>query len=225
MELSLPIANFLAAFPDGGIAEFFAMAVKYLAVAGGVLVGWFVGAPVVRLLVRLAFHREAPRTAQLVGRIGSALLAGYLVYLLPLGFGGSGGFGIGGNGKDKGKGSDHGEKAGKDKRDKKKTDKRVKKEEPDKKRKEPPPPDVLNIRVLGGQAVKDERFFQIKIGDEMKALTEEEVRNYLGQVKKQINRVNILLDNESVDDTTLVVTDLVDLCKEYISSVRVVKEK
>jgi len=44
-------------------------------------------------------------------------------------------------------------------------------------------------------------------------------------VKKRIIRVNIHLDNESVDETTLVVTELVELCKEYISSVRVVKEK
>jgi|SRR5262245_52977794 len=224
MHLSLPFANCLAAFLDGGIAEFFAMAVKFLAVAGGVLVGWFVGAPVVRLLVRLAFHREAPRTAQFVGRVGTALLAGYLVYLLPFGFGGSGGFPWGGGGKDKGNGKDRGGAAHKDGREKKTTDKREEKRQRDGK-KEPPPPDVLNIRVLGGPAVTGDRFYQITIDDKAKALTEEELRKYLDKVKKRITRVNIFLDNESVDKTTLVVTDLVRLCKEYISSVRVVEEK
>jgi hypothetical protein len=226
MTAPLPLATWLAALLDGGLTEFISLAVKVLTVAGGVLVGWFAGAPIARVLVRLAFHKEAPHTAQTVARFGSAFLVGYLVYLIPLSLGGSGEFGWGGGtGSNKGKGADGGETASKDARKKKKIDPREDETDHDRKKVEPVQPDVLLIRVLGGKAVKGDRFYQIKIAGKDTALSEDKVRKYLLKEKKRIARVNILLDSESADEATVVVRDLVNLCKEYISSVRVIKEK
>src|ERR1700682_1019379 len=89
MTGSIPPVAWLAAFLDGGISQVLIQAIKVLAVAAGVVVGWFAGAPLTRVLVRLAFHRETPKTVQTIGRFGGAFLVGFLAYLIPIALGGS----------------------------------------------------------------------------------------------------------------------------------------
>src|SRR5262249_35470712 len=67
---------------DSGITHFVYDAIKVLAVAAGAFVGWLAGPSLVRILVRLAFHRDTPRPVQTVSRFGGAILAGFLVYFL-----------------------------------------------------------------------------------------------------------------------------------------------
>jgi hypothetical protein len=221
MTLSLALSTCLASFLDGGISQVLSVAVKFLAVAAGVVVGWFVGAAIVRLLVRLAFHRDTPRTAQTLGRVGGAFLVGWLVYLIPLGLGGSGGFGWGGDGSGNGKGRDKGGLGHENTSD----DQKESKADSKKDQEPQSASDLLVIHVLGGAAVKGDRFYEVKTDGKPVAMTEKGIQNYMVKHKKQISTVEILLDNESADETTLAVTGLVSLCKEYIDSVRVVKEK
>jgi hypothetical protein len=66
---------------------------------GGVVVGWFVSGPVIRLLYRGAFRRPAPGWLMPWARLGGAALIGLLVfYFLPLGWGGGWGWGAGAGG-------------------------------------------------------------------------------------------------------------------------------
>jgi hypothetical protein len=216
--MSAPFA--FAAWPvvlsDMGLTDWFYQAVKILAVAGGVIVGWLIAPVVVRVLVRLAFHRQTPPTVQTVSRFGGAVLLGFLVYLIPLGPG-SGGFGWGGGGNGTGKGEGVSSKDGKGK------PRSAKKEiKPDTKRK--PSPDVFTIRVLGGKAVDGDRFYQIKVDGKDKAVNDVELRKVLERERKRLRRIRIERTDESTDDRR-VLNDLVELCKEYVLSVETVNKE
>jgi hypothetical protein len=190
-----------ADFPDLGVSRILFFALKFVVVAGGALVGWFVAPMIVRLLVRLAFQRETPRTVQTLSRFGGALLGGFLAYLIPLGglgsgdgFGGGGGAFPGSGQKDRGK--DTGIK-----------DKKPRKNRPGTRA----APGTLAVYMLGGDEVEDDRYYQVTVKGKKRKLTAAQVRRLIVQGRKgprRLRRLEIHFDDDSVDETNPAVAAL-----------------
>jgi hypothetical protein len=203
----VPLVNGFAALPDFGLSELFFLVIKIIAVIGGGLVGWFVTKPVVRLLVKLAFHRETPAPALTVSRILGAILVACIVYKVwNFGPGGGGpGPGPGPGGKDKGAS-----------RDVKPSD--PKKDQPARDSKpKPAPTEVVPIKLLGGSAVRDERFYLIK-GQEP-ALPLAKVEEYVQNNRDRLKGIEIIIDADSVSRSHIAVTRLMKLAEKYKLSV------
>jgi hypothetical protein len=225
MPESMPLGTLVPAFLETLFRNLFYNWLKFVAVAGGVVFGWLVAGPLVRLLVRLAFHRDTPRLVVSLSRLGGAALVGFIVYLLPIGLGGSG-WGLGGGdgpGSGKGKGAgevrtaDRDRKAPADQRDRTSREKTPP---------EAPRPDVLSVRILGGEAVKEDRYYEVKVNGKDTPLTVEGVRKILAEDKaKRIKRVEIIIDPDSVPETSPVVTELEKLAREHNLPRRVIKIK
>jgi hypothetical protein len=214
IEMS-PWAVSVLAFPD--VSQIFYYAVKVVMVVAGVLVGWFAGGAVIRVLVRLAFQRETPRFVQILSKLAFAVLVGYLAYLIPIGGGGPGGF-FGGKGKDSGdkpgtsngdKPSTSQDKPGRNVRDQSSRD------------------EILSVRVLGGEAVKPPNFYQATIAGQDKTLTRDDLRKIIEQDQagaKRYKRLEIHLDEHSVLTNNPVVTHLEDLGRKHKLAVRVIRD-
>jgi hypothetical protein len=207
----------LAAFPDLGVSRILFFVVKFVVVAGGVVVGWLVAPLVVRLLVRLAFHRDAPRTVQTLSRIGGAILGGFLAYLIPIGGGGSGWGWGGGEGDGPGSGKkDSGQVGVKD---------NAAKPPKDKSATRVPPAETLAVTMLGGKAVKDDRYYQVTVKGKKRKLTEKEIRRVIVQGRRRkgplrLRQLEIHFDDNSVDETNLAVTALEEMAEENGLKVR-----
>jgi hypothetical protein len=153
---------------DAGLSDYLVWTFKVIAALGGAVIGWFVGGPVIRLLVRGAFHRPAGSGTVFFGKICGAGLVGTLFFFL-VGLGGDFGFGRGGGGNGSGTGTGNGgngsgEKKGNDSEDKKGDI-------------TPKLRPILEIELLGGDRYKDdERFFLLHRKEP--ALTLKEVEKY-----------------------------------------------
>ncbi len=213
MTAVLPFLG-LAVLPLGGVTEIFYLGVKILAVAGGALAGFFLGPPVARLLVRLAFHRPTPPSVALVSRFVGAFVLGFLIYLIPIGGGQGGGGTGGGRGAGLGPGKDNPstKDRGKPRPDKDRTTAKTPRKT------EEPPPHVLAVQILGGAAVKQDRYYRVKMDGKAVDLTDEGVRKIIEEDRKQgkrLQRLEIQMDDDSVDATSRVVTDLEEMGKHY----------
>jgi hypothetical protein len=197
---------------DSGLTHFFYEVIKIVVVAAAALVGWMAGPSFARVLVRLAFHRQTPPSVQTVARLGGAVLAGFLAYyLIKIGPGWGGGTGDGdgdGNGR------------------KKRADREVVKKDSNTKRDrdihgpQPREPEIVTIRVLGGNDVKQaDHYYQMELDGRPEQLTDKGVERALKEFLKngrKIKRIDILLDKEkSVLPTNPVVTDLEKLCQKF----------
>jgi hypothetical protein len=133
--------------------------IKGLAVGGGFLLGYFLGATAAWALDRWAFaHKAPPQLKKFVALLSGVALA-VLVALILFGEGGAGLFGPGGNRGEKGTPNTD----GKDKQTPQEQPKEVPKEKVPPKLKEVPKPTPGDVRVaiLGGEDVQDGRFYQI----------------------------------------------------------------
>jgi hypothetical protein len=135
-----------------------ALVIKGLAVGGGFLVGYFLGAVAAWGLDRWVFaHKAPPQLKKLVALVAGVALA-VLVALILFGEGGKGLFGHdGGSGEHKGTPTDDGKKATPPEQSKEEP----KKIEPPKKEVPKPTPGDVRVAILGGEEVKDGRFYLI----------------------------------------------------------------
>jgi hypothetical protein len=201
----------LLAIPD--LSKIFFFAVKVLMAATGALLGWLVGGPVARLLVRLAFQRPASKTMLGLSRVGCAVLFGFLAFLIPLGTGfGSGGSGSGGKdrGGDRPMTADKGNAA---------------QDKPGRAKEEVN--SVLAVYVLGGEAVVGGRFYRVKLEGQNKTLTREDLRKIIEEDRAgphRYTRLDIHWDDDSVLPTSEVVTRLEDLGRQSKLRVRVIQD-
>ncbi len=135
-----------------------AFVVKCLAVGGGFLVGYFLGGVIAWALDRWLFAQKAPQLKKAVSLVAGIALA-ILVALIVFGEGGKGLFGSGGGDGD-GKNAPNPADNGKDKQPPVEP-----KPEVPKKKDEPKPPDAkptpgdVRVAILGGEEVKDGRFY------------------------------------------------------------------
>jgi hypothetical protein len=170
------------------------LVIRLFAALAGAVVGWLVTGLVVRVLVRLAFQRPAPRLVEFLARIVGAVIIGLLVYyyLHP---GGSGGWGLGGGGLGlggggigpgtSGTGLSTTARATTNKAGTAKTTTRA------------PSPDTLTIALLGGSRYPGEGRYYL-IGGKEPARTLDEVAAYLKNNPERYRRVEIVLYPDSV---------------------------
>src|SRR5437868_6371189 len=106
-------------FAAGGFSaagDLLALMLRLLIAGGALILGWFLAAPVARLLYRLAFHQPIPPKVLTGSRLGASFVCAVLVFLIVhFGSGGGGGGSGGGTGPGVGPGSHAGnDKGGKD---------------------------------------------------------------------------------------------------------------
>lgn len=171
------------------LPEFVYEALRVVAAVLGFLGGWFIGGPLARGLVKLAFQKSLREGGQFAARFLVAAAAGLLIYFyLPLGPGlGGGGSGTGG-GTGEGIGSGTASSGLGDPR--KPGDSKGAGTQP-KAGKGDIPPDALPIEVLGGTR-KERRFYRV-LGKEMNL---EEVDAFLDEKRAKWKEVYIVLTRE-----------------------------
>ena len=138
-----------------------AFVVKCLAVAGGFLVGYFIGGAVAWALDRWVFAQKAPDPLKKAVSLAAAIALAILVALIVFGEGGSGLFGGGGDGKGQPSQDDKGKAAPAPAPEPKKDETPPKKDETPKPAPKPTPGDV-RIAILAGEEVKEGRFYLIE---------------------------------------------------------------
>lgn len=148
-------------------------AVKCLAVGGGFLVGYFLGAVVAWALDRWVFANKSPAQLKKIVSVVAGIALAILVALIVFGEGGSGLFGGGGGNQGDGKGSAN-ENKGKPEPapapEPKPDEKKDKKEEV--KPPSPPMPGDVRVTILPDDEVKDGRFYLIAGDPNPKSLPE-----------------------------------------------------
>ncbi len=159
---------------------------------GGALIGWFITGPIVRLLVRGAFHRTTPGWLLPWAKLGGAGAVGFLVYYYLM-LGGIGGPGWGpGPGGAPGRGPGDGsvvagaDKAAADGKSSKAANAAQKKRE------------ALEIELIGGKRYHDDgRYYLLKRQEP--PLTKEAVDDYLREHQDTLDEyVTIILTPQSV---------------------------
>jgi len=166
-----------------------AVVVKALAVGGGFLVGYFLGAAIAWALDRWVFAHKAPPQLKKVVSILAGLALAILVALIVFG---EGGHGLFGNGGGDGKGTPTPAENGKET---KVPERAPKTEQPPK---EPPskPPEIkptpgdVRVAILGGSAVHDGRFYLLD--NDTMPKTFEEFKDAINN-KRKISKTEITL--------------------------------
>jgi hypothetical protein len=161
-----------------------AMVVKGLAVGGGFLVGYALGAAVAWALDRWLFaHKAPPQVKKAVALLAGVAVAVVLAMIL-FGEGGNGLFGRGGDaGKEKGTAPDDGKKNSE-------PPKEVPREKaPPKKEAPRPTPGDIHITILGGKEVNEGanhegRFYLVEANSEPKTLTQ--LKEFVAQ-RREVN--------------------------------------
>jgi hypothetical protein len=198
-------AGCFAVLADLGLQDLLFWGVRIIAGLGGALVGWFIMPPLIRILLRLAFHKPAPNWVvswlRLVGAVLFGIFVAFCVHL-----GGGFGFGPGGGGGGYGSGSGKNGKGGdgtsKVADAKKVTDSSAKSAELENKAR-----DSLPIELLGGQRYKgDERYYLIERKEPARTLAE--VDEFLQKNPGKYKMVQIVLTPESVFEEHRAVTSL-----------------
>lgn len=160
---------------SGASDKIAAFVVKCLAVAGGFLVGYFLGGVIAWGLDRWVFAQKAPEPLKKAVSWVAAVALALLVALIVFGDGGNGLFGRGGGTGD-GKGSQSQDKG--DAKDTKATTEPKKDDTPPKKDDLPPPPPPkpmpgdMHIVILAGDEVKDGRVYVLEGDPNPKTLAE-----------------------------------------------------
>jgi hypothetical protein len=175
---------------------------KLLAVAGGAALGYLLIAALVRFARRLSFRDQIPRPIHIAVRLLGAFAGGFLVWLWLFG-GGSGGLGGGGGWWPFGRSGSFGGNGGVEKSGAAK-----KPSEPERPR-EVPRGEAVQVVMLGGAGVKDQRFYQLD--GEGEAATFSELTKTLAarrQEKPSIAVLRIMLHKDSVDRDNPAVTQL-----------------
>jgi hypothetical protein len=173
--------------------------VKWLAVAGGVAVGFFGGGLLLIGLCRATVHRRPPQFALRITRLLGGIALGWLVYLWAFGIGTSGGLGGGGGwwpfGSQGGPGT---------------AERQSNSESPDVVKEESPlNPTSVQVRVLGGKEVVEQRFYVVQ--NEPRARKWNELVDALTELRNKdanLRIVEIILYPESVDRDNPAVRDL-----------------
>ncbi len=146
-----------------------ALVVKGLAVGGGFLVGYFLGAVIAWALDRWVFAQKAPLQLKKAVALVMGIAVAVLLAMILFGEGGNGMFGRGGEGQQKGSTPDEGKKTLNLPKEEKKP------ETPQPKIPPKPTPGDIHITILGGSEVtpdrKDEgRFFLVEGDPDPKSL-------------------------------------------------------
>jgi hypothetical protein len=183
------------------------LVLKYLAVAGGAAVGGFGCGGLLRLLARMTVRHPVPRPMKLTVQLLGAVACALLVWKLAFGPGGSG-WG-GGEGFGLGSGSGNGQAT---------TSKAEPLFTPDTKRTPEPIPqpspaagEILRIEMLGGERVRQERFYLVEGDREPKTLAE--LRQTLkarqgDKAKPPLKGIEIVIYENSVAQNHPAVRDL-----------------
>jgi hypothetical protein len=143
---------------SGASERLAAFAVKCLAVAGGFLVGYFLGGVIAWALDRWVFAHKAPDPLKKAVSIVCGIALAVLVALIVFGEGGSGLFGGGGAGDGKGSPTDDKGKSAPEPKEPIPSPKVV---EPPKTPNAKPTPGDMHVTILAGDAVLDGRFYLI----------------------------------------------------------------
>jgi hypothetical protein len=192
----------------GAAQELLDLLLRLLLAGAGLVVGWFVASPLVRLLYRLAFHRPVPPKVLTASRLAAAVVCGVLVFLLVdlLGPGGGGG----GRGKGTGPGEGPGSLSGSDKGGQ---------DAPGKGGKQTGikpglQGETFRIKLIASSQYKyDKRWYLIDLGGEPR--TQAEVEAYLKGHKGRIKSLEIVLSSESPSASHYAVGSLRDLAAQY----------
>lgn len=142
------------------------LVLKCLGVAGGASVGWIGGGAGTKILAKAALKKQSPPKLVFGSRVLAALAGGYLVALWVFGTGG-GGWGFGG-GPGSGGGPGTGPAGSTPSRAAKQSDPAGQAGKPD------AAGTTLHIELLGGQRVKNDRFYLV--AGEIEPRTLEELR-------------------------------------------------
>ena len=196
------------------VLEVVSFALKVVATIGGAIVGWYLTPPVVKVLVRLAVHKPAPKPLVTVSRLMGALIVALVVWMIwSFGFGEGWGFGPGPGGSPglgAGSGGTGKQQAGKDNEQKDKTAR-----EKDDKKSGPAPPETLTVRMRGGVGV-EKQFYLV----DNKPRTLDEVRQILKKERGHLKTVEIVIDDDSVPDGHPAVVGLRNAVREQGLAVR-----
>jgi hypothetical protein len=172
---------------------------QLLAVAGGAAVGWLAIGFAVNVLRRFLGVSSVPRPPLVFARTFGAVVAGWVVWLWVFGHGGSGIGGPGGNSLGGAPGSEPG----------------ITQEQP-----RPTPArsvdgsSPLTVVMLGGNRVKDDRFY--KILGENQALTLSELKEALKKRQDlDLQRLKIAIYDDSVAENHVRVTNLVEWAEQH----------
>ncbi len=189
--------------------------VKCLAVAGGFLVGYFLGGFVAWALDRWVFAQKAPDVAKKAISWVAAVALAIIVALIVFGDGGSGLFGRGG-----GSGDGKGTPTADDNKGKTTPPEQKKDETPSKKDETPKPPPKptpgdVRVTILAGDDVKDGKFYVID--DEPAPRTFEEFKLAITAKRNATkNEMTIIFrfKNEPLSDNHPAVRRVVDWVNE-----------
>lgn len=189
----------------GGGVELFVW--RVVAVIVGAVVGALAATLGLRFVYRLFGLREVHYPVRVTGRLSGALLGAVLVWLWAFSGGGNGWLGGGGGfwpfGAPHGSGNKDNTAQGKDK-DK---DKDVAKKTEE-------GPEVLVVHMLGGERVKEQRFYILEKG---KPATFEEIKTSIASARSKnanLKKVEIRVYQDSVDEFNPAVTAL----REWVES-------
>ncbi len=194
----------IVAWIDLGISGPLLLFMRMAAALGGLIAGWFLSGPIVRLLVRVAFHKPVPPNVLYGCKIGGAMLTALLIFwYLPLGTGGGGGgsgngAGNGGPGDGKGSGPGNGDAAKKGGDDKSLGNGKR---------------GTIAIEVIGGDRYKDDvRYYLLDRKEPAVSLSEVEAAF---KDKRGRLQVVIVLTKDSVGERHGAVSRLQNLALKY----------
>jgi len=177
------------------MTELLPLPVKLLAVAGGATFGWLAIGFLASLLRRALGVGSVPRLPLLVARALGAAVAGVAIWLWVFGHGGAGIGGPGGTSVGGAPGSGKGTSQDKPRPTPLASPNRA---------------NTLSIVMLGGDAVQEDRFYQI-LG-EKKALTLKELKELIRQ--RQAKGIEITITGDSVAKETPPVTGLQEWARQ-----------
>lgn len=184
----MPAVDLPLAWIDLGLSDTLYTFVRLAAALGGLIVGWFVTGPIVRIVGRVATRKAVPSDIVSWSKVMGAMMTAALIYaFFPLGGPGGGGLGKGGGSGDGfGKGKNNGKGIGNGGGDKKDGGKdNGGKREP------------LTIELLGGDNVKEHRYYLLD--RKPPAVAIEEIEK-LFQDKRGHFQVTIVLTKDSVGE-------------------------
>jgi hypothetical protein len=204
------LASLVAVFGIESIKELLFLLLRVGVALVGAFIGWLVSGPVVRVLVRMAFHRPVPPLPLKLSRLAGAVVAGVLVFIFfHFGPGGSGGGSGGGTGPGKGPGVDSGAP-----KDKNTVPSARDKRPPDSATQNPAARENLAIELVLSKRYKgDERYYLIQGKEPPRTLAE--VEDYVRPRKNRIKQVEIIIYANSVSAARPAVPELEKVLDKY----------
>jgi hypothetical protein len=196
------------------IRALFFLALRLMAAAGGFFVGWFLTTPLVSTGVWLATRKSVPRWLMAWLKLGVGMLVALLVFwYLPLGTGGGGGGSGGGTGKGVGPGkgdSSGAQSAGDGSGQKDGTGPAAKSGSAT--ASSTPATEILTIELLGGDAVKEGRYYLID--RKQPAADSAAVGHRLDDLQAKLAGIDVVLTEQSVGESHQAVRLLVQMAQD-----------